>query len=264
LSAAIVLVMVVLCAVGTVSVWIPLLIYRPTQLIQADPQRWGLQANAVSIPAAGSNRLLAWWSPPPPGGTVVLLAHGRSANISSRAAIAKRLVRDGFGILLFDYRGYGRSTGTPSEQGLIDDTQAAYDWLLRSGVEPSQVIVVGQSLGDAAAAHLAATRKVRALVLVSPFTSLPGAVADAVPWLPIGEIPWFRNRFDVASSVTRLHVPLLLVASHEDGLVPYLNSRRLAAADPGAIWLVADSLHHDGLLAGIVETGRLSKALARL
>jgi pimeloyl-ACP methyl ester carboxylesterase len=209
--------------------------------------------------------LFGWWLPPPtPATSVVLIVHGRSANISTRAAIAARLSADGFGVLLFDFRGYGRSTGQSSEGTLIEDTIAAYDWLRRQGVEPSQIIVLGQSLGDAAAAQLGARRPIRALALVSPFTSLPDALADHMPLLPVRFLPWTRNRFDVEPSIRTLRSPVLLVASRDDGLVPYTNSKRLAAAARNSRWLEIDGERHDGLLAAASASGRLSQALSSL
>jgi len=251
---------------ATVSLWIPALIYRPTGLDRADPASWNIpQATLVAIPSTHGGALSGWWAPPgSPDAQVILILHGRSANISTRSGIARRLIADGFGVLMFDYRGYGRSPGRPSERGLTEDAEAAYRWLIQQGVAPSRLVVLGQSLGDAPAAELGASRSIGALVLVSPFTSLPGAAQDAAPWLPVGIVPWTRNRFDVGSSVARLHAPLLLVVSSSDGLVPLRNSRRLAALVPGFHWLEAEGLHHDGLLAGVTIDGRLSKAIKAL
>jgi hypothetical protein len=159
---------------------------------------------------------------------VVLIAHGRSANVCTRASIAATLHRDGFGVLLFDYRGCGRSSGHPSEAGLTEDAVSAYDWLRFQGVAAQRIIVLGQSIGDAPAAQLSAVRPVAALVLVSPFTSLPGAMADYIGWPLMERLPWTHNRFDVAGSLRKLHVPVLFIASRQDGLVPYANSRRAA------------------------------------
>ncbi len=254
-----------LIGVATISVWIPAFIYRPTPLTRPDPAAWGLSTARVVTIKSGSDRLFAWWVPPPnQRAPVALIIHGRSANVSTRAPIVAKLSRDGFGVLLFDYRGYGLSTGRSNEASLVADSIAAYDWLRRSGVQPSQIVVIGQSLGNAPAAQLSASRPVRALALISPFTSLPGALADRshLDWLR--HMPWPRNRFDVEASARRLQVPVLLVVSRDDGLVPYDNSRKVAASVRDARWLEVDGQRHDGLLAAVAKTGRLSQALKAL
>jgi pimeloyl-ACP methyl ester carboxylesterase len=131
-------------------------------------------------------------------------------------------------------------------------------------VRPERLVLVGQSLGNAPAARLAAERPVAALVLVSPFTRLPAALAERLPWLPIGWLPWPRNRFEVEAWVARVRAPVLLVASAADGLVPMADSWRVATAARDPRWLRADDLRHDGLLVGVVERGALTRALRSL
>ena len=160
--------------------------------------------------------------------------------------------------------GNGRSTGQPSEKALTDDATAAYDWLRSQGVAASKIVVLGQSLGNAPAAQLSAARPVRALVLVSPFTSLPNALADRLPWLPMRVLPWPKNRFEVEQSVRSLRSPVLFVASRTDGLVPFSDSQRLATAARDVRWLELDGQRHDGLLAASAASGRLSEALKTL
>jgi fermentation-respiration switch protein FrsA (DUF1100 family) len=252
---------------ATLPLWISFFIFRPAPLSSVEPARWGVAGAAlIAFRARDGSRLTGWWLPPrAPAGPVVLIAHGRSANIATRAPIMRRLGRDGFGVLMFDYRGYGASTGRPSEAGLTEDTLAAYDWLRGHGVAPEHLVLIGQSLGDAPAAQAAAARPVAALVLVSPFTSLPDVAADRLPWLPLRFLPWRRNRYDVAAALAASRTPLLLVASEADGMVPMANSRRLAAAARGRVhWLVEARLPHDGLLAGITADGRLGSALKPL
>jgi pimeloyl-ACP methyl ester carboxylesterase len=250
----------------TVSFWIPAFIYRPAPLSRPNPSDWGLPgALSVTISSGSADRLFGWWLPPPsPMAPVVLIIHGRSANISTRASVAARLSADGFGVLLFDFRGYGRSTGRSTESSLTEDAKAAYDWLRGQGIGDDRIMVIGQSLGDAPAAELSASRPVRALALVSPFTSLPGAMADRLGWPPLQFIPWPRNRFDVRPSIRALRAPVIFVVSRDDGLVPYVNSRRIAADALHPHWLEVGGQRHDGLLEEVTRTGRLSQALKAL
>ncbi|MDB5691584.1 MAG: hypothetical protein JWO81_647 [Alphaproteobacteria bacterium] len=256
-----------LAAFATLPLWISAFIFRPAPLEKTDPRSWGLErARFVAFPAADRSRLTAWWMPPPkPEAPVVLLVHGRSANMASRAPIMRKLGTDGFGVLMFDYRGYGASAGRPDEGALTQDTLAAYRWLTGQGIAPGRIVLLGQSLGDAPAAQAAAQRRVAALVLVSPFTNLPEAAAERLPWLPLRMLHWSRNRYDVAASLRSVRAPLLFIASRRDGLVPMANSLKLGRTSPGRVrWLIDDRLPHDGLLAGVAADGRLSKALKGL
>jgi fermentation-respiration switch protein FrsA (DUF1100 family) len=242
-------------------------IFWPDAIGSADPSRWGLrQARSVMFAAADGSALSGWWlAPPTATAATVLLVHGRSGNISSRASIARRLRADGFGVLLFDYRGYGASEGTPSERGISEDALSAYAWLRAQGISPGRLIVIGQSLGNAPAAQLTSNRPVAGLVLVSPFVSLPEAAADRLPWLPIRAVPWPRNRFEVQASLAGSAPPLIFIASRGDDLVPFAHSARLdAALDRRARWIVLPSAPHDGLLAEATHSGALTGALRAL
>lgn len=260
-----VLAVVATAAVALLSApyWISAFIYRPQPLPVSNPGTWGFTgAREVSFASGRSDRLFAWWAPPGDSTRpVVLIVHGRSANIATRASIAARLRDDGFGVLLFDYRGYGRSSGRSTEQSLTEDAEAAYDWLLGQGVTARQIIVLGQSLGDAPAAQLSAARPVAGLALVSPFTNLPDAIADRVGWRAISRLPWRRNRYEVADSLAKLRAPVLFIVSRQDGLVPYANSCRAWRSARIRRWLEADGYRHDGLLAAVARDGRLSQAL---
>lgn len=246
--------------------WISAFIYRPSALSPSAPKACGLGgAQEINIRSGSIDHLSSLWFPPDDqAAAVVIIAHGRSTNICARASIAAKLHRDGFGVLLFDYRGYGRSSGRPSEVGLTEDAMSAYDWLRLQGIGAQRVIVLGQSLGDAPATQLSVARPVAALVLVSPFTSLPGAIADYVGLPLLERLPWRQNRFEVAEGLTKLDVPVLLIVSRQDGLVPYANSRRAAQYARRGRWLEVDGLRHDGLLAATAQDGRLSRALAKL
>ncbi|HEX8655318.1 MAG TPA: alpha/beta fold hydrolase [Allosphingosinicella sp.] len=238
---------------------VPWFIFRPEPLASVDPRPWQVPAQAVAFAAADGSRLTGWWVPPPgPGAPVVLLVHGRSGNIATRAPIVGRLAADGFGVLAFDYRGYGASAGSPGERALSEDALSAYAWLRTRGIAGDRIVVVGQSLGNAPAAHLAAVRPLAGLILVSPFISLPEAAADRYAALPIRLLPWTRNRFEVAAHLSHVRAPILLVVSRRDSLVPFAHARRFARSLPRAPrWIVYDRRGHDGLLAAAVAEGRL-------
>jgi hypothetical protein len=233
----------------------PRFIFRPEPLENADPRRWQVAGEEIAISAQDGSRLSAWWVPPPSDAApVVLLVHGRSGNIATRADIVRRLAADGFGVLAFDYRGYGASTGSPSEPGLAEDAVAARTWLSRRRIRSRRIVIVGQSLGNPAAATAAGARPAAGLVLVSPFTSLPEA--GAARFAPLGWLPWPVNRFDVAAPAARVTAPVLLVVAREDDLIPRENAAALRAALPRAAWIEEDG-RHDGLLRRALASGRL-------
>lgn len=253
-------------ALATIQFWISAFIYRPTSLDQSGPEYWGLRG-AVSMKVAydDGTSITGWWHGPAyENAPIILIVHGRSANISSRSSIMQRLVADGMGVLMFDYRGYGASSGQPSEYNLCQDTLAAYRWLRRRGIAAQHIIVVGQSLGNSPAAVLAAQQPVGGLLLVSPFTNLPDAITERLPWLPVRLMPWTHNRFDVEAALVRFKGPTLLMASKDDGLVPLANARRLQAVKPDLRWLDTSPLHHDGMLQAVADDGTLSKAIRSL
>ncbi|HYG29181.1 MAG TPA: alpha/beta fold hydrolase [Allosphingosinicella sp.] len=237
----------------------PWFIFRPQPMESVDPRPWEVPAEAVAIAAADGSRLAGWWlSPPDPRAPVVLVMHGRSGNIATRAAIVRRLAADGFGVLAFDYRGYGASSGRPGERAMSEDALSAYDWLRARRVAPGRIVVLGQSLGNAPAARLASARPIGGLILTSPFISLPEAAADRYPSLPIGMLPWPRNRFEVAAHLRRLAAPVLLVVARRDPLVPFAHARRFAESLPRPPQWIIDERHgHDGLLTAVIAEGRV-------
>lgn len=247
----------------TIQLWVPAFIYRPTVLNRTDPRMWGLRKTAaMRVKYSDGTVITGWWSPPVDADApVVLLVHGRSANISSRLSVMQHLVAQRMGVLMFDYRGYGASPGRPSEHNLSQDTLTAYRWLRSRGVPANHIVVLGQSLGNSPATTLAAQQPIGALVLVSPFTSLPDALAERLPWLPVQLVPWSHNRFDVRASLARFKGPALLIASEDDGLIPIDNARQLHKDKAQFKWLDVSPLRHEGMLRGIAEDGRLARAI---
>ncbi len=239
------------------SVLAPHLIFRPLPLgaAETDPAVWGLpHAQQVSFAAADGVQLHGWWVPSLHRGScgAVLLFHGRSANISTRAPAAQWFSGAGYDILLFDYRGYGASQDVaPSEAGLYLDSEAAYRFTTGERlVAPERLILLGQSMGAAMAAHVAAEYRAAALVLVSPYTSAPGMLRSMLPrWLPEGWPDWQRNRFDVQARVLRSRMPLVIAASRTDEQIPHALSLSLYHTAPlPKRWVEVGSLEHNGLL----------------
>jgi len=133
---------------------------------------------------------------------------------------------------MIDYHGYGRSEGKPSEQNLYLDAQAAYDYLTtQKKYLPSKIIVMGSSLGGAVATHLAAQEKVGALILKSTFTSAPD-MARRMSFLYRRPLVWFRSNFNSIEKIAKINVPVLIVHSKEDEMIPYQMSQALYEKAP--------------------------------
>lgn len=200
---------------------------------EATPAQAGLPYEAITLTTADGVSLDAWYLPAEHARGVLLYAHGNGGNISHRID-AIRLFRDmGLSVLIFDYRGYGKSTGKPSEEGTYRDAEAAWQYLVQQrGNAPRRIVMFGESLGGAVAAHLAAQHPPGALILASAFTSVPDMAAGLYPYLPVRWLS--RYRYDTRRYLQEVRAPVLLLHSPEDEIIPYRHGRALyeAAREP--------------------------------
>jgi hypothetical protein len=166
-----------------------------------------------------------------PRGAIVL-CHGNAGNVASRIEKARHLVAIGFDVALFDYRGYGSSTGELSEEGTYVDAEIVWSKLVEVGFAPENIVAFGESLGGAVAIELARRRRVGALVVEDSFTSLADMAARVYPWLPVRLI--VRPRYASLSKMGALSVPVIVIHSRDDELIPFAQGRALfeAAREP--------------------------------
>jgi fermentation-respiration switch protein FrsA (DUF1100 family) len=245
-------VVLALLLVATIWIFQRRLIYFPFGQ-PGDPRLWGLAtAEPVAFPTTDGLRLHGWLVPPrePRAGATILVFNGNAGHRGFRGTLAAALHERGYGVLLFDYRGYGGNPGTPTEEGLATDARAARAFLLaRSELGTSRLVYFGESLGSGVATGLAAEHRPAALVLRSPFTSMTDVGAFHYPLLPVRWL--LRDRFDTASRVAGLGCPLLVVAGDQDAVIPYAQSRRVfdAAAEPKRFVTIAGADHNDSALA---------------
>jgi fermentation-respiration switch protein FrsA (DUF1100 family) len=184
----------------------------------------------IEFVSADGTRLHAWWCPRIGSDDVILLCHGNGGNLSHRGNTLLKL-RESFNssVLIFDYPGYGKSEGSPSEKGCYQAADAAYDWLIKDKqFAPKNVILYGESLGGGVATELASRRDHRALVLIKTFTSLPDVAQSLYPWVPVRWL--MSNRFDSLSRINRCNRPVFVTHGDADRLIPYEQGRRLFAA----------------------------------
>ena len=216
-------------------------------------------AEEVRLRTDDGIELTGWFRAGGAGATTVIVFNGNAGDRSHRAPLATALAREGFGVLLFDYRGYAGQPGTPSEDGLASDARAAVAYLQgRAGVDASRIAYFGESLGAAVAVRLATERAPNALILRSPFTSLEDMARLHYRWLPVG--PLLADRYGSIDRIRDVRAPLLVIAGARDRIVPLAHSRRLfdAANEPKRFVPIDGADHNDlALLAGdrlIAET----------
>lgn len=191
----------------------------------------------------------------PPGAPVVVHFHNNSETASAPLAIGRELRARGLGVVVVEYRGYGLSRGgEPSEQGLYLDAEAALDMLSQRGITASRIVLWGTSLGTGVAAEMARRGRAGALVLVSPYTSIPALVRDAAPMVPADTL--MPDRFDTLAKASQIHVPTLVIHGDADETVPFWMGQRVAGAIEGAQLIRVPGGHHGDLFmrdgAGLV------------
>ncbi|MDX1654266.1 MAG: alpha/beta hydrolase, partial [Candidatus Competibacteraceae bacterium] len=151
-------------------------------------------------------------------------------------------------VLIFDYRGYGLSEGSPEEAGLYQDARAAMDYLLKEReIEPQRIVIFGRSLGGALASRLAADHPVKGLILESAFTSAADMGAEIYPFYPARLLT--RLNYPTRADLQRVRAPVLIIHSRDDEIVSFAHSQRLLEAAPGkSSFLELRGGHNDGFL----------------
>lgn len=195
--------------------------------VRTSPAQAGLpQAEEVSLRSADGETLVAWHVPPRDGKPVVLYLHGNAGALNLRVNRFAWLTRDGYGLVALSYRGYGGSTGKPTEAGLILDAQAAHDFAA-ARYEAKRLVPWGESLGTGVAVALAAMNSTGAVVLDAPFTSAADVGATVYPLLPVRWL--MKDQFRSDRLIGRIRAPLLVIHGVRDNVVPIGFGERLFA-----------------------------------
>ncbi len=220
----------------------------PGRELAATPARAGLEYRDVELPTSDGEILHGWWLPHEQSRATVVFFHGNAGNISHRLESLEIFHELGVDVLIVDYRGYGRSSGSPSEAGLYRDGQAAWNWLTETqGVSAEEIILFGRSLGGAVAAELATRVDAAGLIVESVFTSVPDIAAELYWWLPVRWLS--RLDFDTAGCIRRTDLPVLVVHSSDDEIIPFSHGQRLheIAGDRGTLLEIRGG-HNTGFL----------------
>jgi len=249
---ALLLVVVIGVGVGLLYAFQRQLIYFPDS--RDVPAAGDVISGAVDVTLSTSDglELGAWFVPPrgEPRGQAVLVAPGNAGNRAGRGDLASALAARGFGVLLMDYRGYGGNPGSPSEDGLARDAEAAVQALRARGYPADRTVYFGESLGTGVVARLAALMPPALVVLRSPFTDLADVGRRHYPWLPVGLL--LRDRFPVTDHVRTLDVPVLVVYGDGDSVVPPDLSAAVAAVVPRLVdeVVLPGADHNDAVMFG--------------
>ena len=208
------------------------IIFRPAKRSYRSPA--DLQLNGVFevwMNTPDEEQILTWQINPQPGMPTLLYLHGNNCNLSNRLERISRFLRDGYGLLMPSFRGYGISSGRPSEINNVNDALLAYDHLKKNGVQGSDIIVYGESLGTGVAVQVAARRTIGSLILEAPYTSLRDLVRHRVRVIPA--YIFVKDKFHSIKHIKNVTAPLLIVHSLGDDVIPIAFGRWLFAAANG-------------------------------
>lgn len=215
----------VLCVSGCLSHFL----YHPSREFRGTPADSGLAYEWVPLEAADGARLSAWWIPADSPRGVLLFCHGNAGNISDRLDSIRIFNRLGLSLFIFDYRGYGKSSGSPSEKGTYRDSEAAWNYLIQvRQKDPHKIVVFGRSLGGSIAAWVSQVHKPQALILESTFTSLQEAARDRLPGLFVKL--FVPDQYRTLQYLRMVHCPVLILHSRKDEIIPFRNGEALYAA----------------------------------
>jgi len=233
------------------------LLYRPNKTRPRLEDLALLGVREVVLTTSDGLSLFSWYLPPGSGRPVIAYFHGNGGHIGYRTERLRRFARDGYGVLLAEYRGYAGNPGTPCETGLYTDAQAAIDFLDHQAIASNRIVLWGESLGSGLAVYLAARHAVAGVILEAPFTSIAAAARHRYPFVPAGRL--VRDRFDSLSRIAQVKAPLLILHGERDMIVPVRHGRALlaAASAPKEGWFSPGGGHQN-----LAQFGALDAAIA--
>ncbi|MGB2961732.1 MAG: alpha/beta hydrolase [Candidatus Omnitrophota bacterium] len=224
-------------------------IYFPYRGIESTPASIGLSYEDVFIETKDNVKLNGWFIPAEGRSRATLLyLHGNAGNISHRLEIIRIFHDMGLNMFIIDYRGYGKSGGTPSEKGTYLDALAAYEYITgRGDVDKENIIIYGKSLGGAIAIDLAAKADAKAVIFESVFTSIADIGQEVYPFLPIRLFNTIK--YDNKSKVESIAMPKLVIHSRDDEIVPFHHGKKVfeSAAGPKEFYEMRGG-HNEGIV----------------
>lgn len=225
-------------------------IYYPDNVVSSNPADSGMKYDDLRIKTEDGETIHAWYVPVTDNDEglklTVILCHGNAGDIGDRVGTIQTLHKLGFTVLAFDYRGYGESTGRPTEKGTYLDAGAIWNYLVKTrNISPERIVIFGRSLGGAIAAQLALQKKPKALILESTFSSVPDMANKMFPFLPVRL--FCRFRYDTVGIIKNVNCPVLVAHSKQDEMIPFEQSQCIyeAAKEP-KLFIELQSDHNAG------------------
>lgn len=224
------------------------LIFFPDKNVTFTPRDVGLNYTDIFLETRDKIKIHGWYIPADSAKVVLLFCHGNAGNISQRLESIKLFNALSLNVLIFDYRGFGKSAGSPDESGTYRDVEAAWEYLLnKEGFQPQQIVIFGRSLGSGIASALAAEVDPGALILESSFTSLPDLGASLYPLFPIRLLA--RYNYPTIQRLQNISSPILFIHSPNDEIIPFSHGQKnyQMAKEPKQFLEISGS-HNDGFL----------------
>lgn len=220
------------------------LVFHPAQADSTAP----LPAHTedVDLCTADGTKVHARWYPHPNGNGVLLYCHGNAGNLEQRDGLMRQFAASlGRSVLIFDYPGFGRSDGKPSEAGCYASAEMAFDWLTRRGIPEDRIVIAGESLGGGVAVELACKRPHQALVLIRTFTSIPDVAKQSLSSAPLLMV----NRFNSIERIGACKSPVFIAQADQDRLIPFSHAEQLrdACRVPVQVYVLRGLDHNDPL-----------------
>jgi fermentation-respiration switch protein FrsA (DUF1100 family) len=226
-------------------------VFIPQKTLDYSPADYRMEWRDVYLNTPDSKRLHGWYFPVDPGEPVILFYHGNAGNISHRLDYIQRLTRMGFNVFIFDYRGFGNSSGKPSEKGLYIDAFCAYNYLVNNEkIKPENIILLGRSLGAAAAIETAARVEARSIIVESGFLSIRHMARHMGIFSLIS--PLLPANYNNLEKIKNISIPKLIIHGDNDELVPFSMGEKLfeEAGEPKYFYPIKGAGHNDTYLVG--------------
>lgn len=239
------------------------MVFFPSKEIEATPRDIGLPYEDITLSTEDRKNISAWFVPSGKERGVLLFCHGNAGNISHRLDSIRIFHDLGLSVLIFDYRGYGRSEGSPTEKGTYLDAEAAWLYLINvRKVRPEKVILFGRSLGAGVAAELALRHRAAGLIMESAFMSVPSLGSKFFPYLPVRLISRFH--YSNIDKVNRTEIPKLIIHSPQDEIIPFEHGVALfeKAAAPKEFLRIAGGHNEGFMLSGRTYIDGLDRFIA--
>lgn len=237
----------------------------PSRTLTSNPEQIGLEYEDIIVKTSDHESIHGWFISKQDARGVILFFHGNAGNVSHRLDSIHIFNQLGFSVFIIDYRGYGESTGSPSERGTYLDAEAALKYLTDSRKIPlDQIVYFGRSLGSSIASQLATKYQPKGLIIESGFTSAPDVATDLIPFFPIRWLVWYS--YSNIDNLKTIHCPILIIHSPDDEIIPFKHGEQLyAVANEPKQFLKIRGGHNEGFYqSGELYTNGLKRFFNQL